>query len=90
MTIGDICSNIVRKIHENDECIPPTKAMDEAHEAALKAIRKLADETDLEWGLSTRAMYESEIRAAIGLGVMATVGVIGIIYGIKKIAQKTK
>lgn len=90
MTIGDVCTNIVWQIHKNDECIAHTEAMDKAHEEAMKAVCKLANETNLQWGIVTRAQFESEIRVAIGMGVLATAGVIGIVYGIKKLAQKAK
>lgn len=90
MTIGDLCTDIVRAIHYNDRIDCDVVGANKAHDEALKAIRKLASITDIEWGLTTRANYESEIRVAIGLGAMAATAIIGAVYGVNKIVKKAK
>lgn len=91
MTIGDVCTTIVRAIHYNDEGINcDVEAAKKAHKDTLNAMSKLAEVTNIEWGLTTRINYESEIRVAIGIGAMAATGIIGVAYGISRIVKAKK
>lgn len=91
MTIGDLCTKIVWAIHRNDEGIKcDIAAANKAHDETLKAMRELANITNIQWGLTTRMNYESEIRVAIGIGAMAATGIIGGVYGVSKIVKKAK
>lgn len=82
MTFGDFCSIIAGT---GKKTLPLTDEAAKAREDVLEAMWKLADKTDLEWGLFTRRAYERDVivGAAIGM-VIGTVSTAITMTTIKK------
>ena len=78
MKLGYLCGDITRFLHKNDPEIVTTAEMKEAYDAASKAVHTLVEETDITWGLTTSANYESNLWVAFGLGAATTVTIIAV------------
>ena len=67
MTFGDFCGTIAgtykKTLQVSDEAA-------KAREDVLKAMWKLADKTDLEWGLFTRQAYERDVIVGAAIGMV--------------------
>ena len=87
MKLGYLCGDITRLIHKNDPEIVTTAEMQEAYDAASKAVRRLVDETDIQWGMTTSANYESSLWVAFGLGAVTTAAIVAVNKIIGKITK---